>query len=62
MGLKRTDEFRQDAVRIALTSGLKRDRPCLVRKANRAGRRQAAPRQLKLLQDARGTIIKVIAK
>ena len=24
MGLKRTDEFRQDAVRIALTSGLKR--------------------------------------
>ena len=22
MGLKRTDEFRQDAVRIALTSGL----------------------------------------
>ncbi len=23
MGLKRTDEFRQDAVRIALTSGLK---------------------------------------
>ena len=24
MGLKRTDEFRQDAVRIALTSGLMR--------------------------------------
>ena len=24
MGLKRTDEFRQDAVRIALTSGLTR--------------------------------------
>jgi len=24
MGLKRTDEFRKDAVRIALTSGLKR--------------------------------------
>ena len=24
MGLKRTDEFRQDAVRIALTSGLRR--------------------------------------
>lgn len=24
MGLKRTDEFRADAVRIALTSGLKR--------------------------------------
>jgi len=24
MGLKRTDEFRQDAVRIVLTSGLKR--------------------------------------
>ena len=24
MGLKRTDEFRQDAVRIALTSGLPR--------------------------------------
>ena len=24
MGLKRTDEFRQDAVRIALTSGLAR--------------------------------------
>ncbi len=24
MGLKRTNEFRQDAVRIALTSGLKR--------------------------------------
>ena len=26
MGLKRTDEFRQDAVRIALTSGLTRRR------------------------------------
>ena len=25
MGLKRTDEFRQDAVRIALTSGLTRN-------------------------------------
>ncbi len=25
MGLKRTDEFRQDAVRIALTSGLTRE-------------------------------------
>ncbi|MDG2055845.1 MAG: hypothetical protein P8J82_00995 [Tateyamaria sp.] len=25
MGLKRTDEFRQDAVRIALTSGLTAD-------------------------------------
>ena len=24
MGLKRTDEFRQDAVRIAMTSGLTR--------------------------------------
>ena len=24
MGLKRTDEFRQDAVRLALTSGLTR--------------------------------------
>jgi len=27
MGLKRTDEFRQDAVRIALTSGLTRKQP-----------------------------------
>jgi len=26
MGLKRTDEFRADAVRIALTSGLSRSR------------------------------------
>jgi transposase len=25
MGLKRTDQFRKDAVRIALTSGLKRE-------------------------------------
>ena len=27
MGLKRTDEFRKDAVRIALTSGLTRNWP-----------------------------------
>jgi len=29
MGLKRTDEFRQDAVRIALTSGLTVARQCI---------------------------------
>ncbi|MEP2392830.1 MAG: hypothetical protein ABJH94_12245 [Paracoccaceae bacterium] len=33
MGLKRTDEFRKDAVRIALTSGLKRKQ--VARKASR---------------------------
>ena len=30
MGLKRTDEFRQDAVRIALTSGLTTARQSLL--------------------------------
>ena len=30
MGLKRTDEFRQDAVRSALTNGLTTDRQSLL--------------------------------
>jgi hypothetical protein len=36
MGLKRTDEFRQDAVRIALTSGLTTARQ-LIRSINERG-------------------------
>jgi len=46
MGLKRTNEFRKDAVRIALTSGLTRKQPALRLGAVFSSTTTVAPRSI----------------